>query len=249
MKVLIADDEPEAIELVRALLHSSSDEEMQVTTASEIDTIKNHLLSSTFDVAFLDIEFGNKTAFDALHGLEILPRIVFISAHDHYALEAIKHSVFDYLLKPIDPDEFEDVLQRLVSEIGAQPSHTNLDALQSIIQQVQNPKVAIPTQNGYAYYYPEELIRIEAKGAYAEVFLATGQSILVSRNLKDFEKVLSTKGFIRIHRSHLINPKFIREFSRIDGGIVELTSGVKLLISRKYKSSVISALTNGSEKI
>lgn len=249
MRVLIADDEPNSIDLVASLLHSYCHEEMHITSTTKGEEVRSQLLSKKFEVAFLDIEFGSDSIFTFLKELEELPKIVFISAHDHYALEAIKHSVFDYLLKPIDPDEFQEVVERLGDELEPFQTNADVDMLQNILQQVQNPKVAIPTQNGYAYYYPDDLIRIEAKGAYAEVFLANGQNVLVSRNLKDFERVLSSKGFVRIHRSHLVNPKFIKEFSRIDGGVVELLSGKKMAISRKYRESVISSLTQGSERI
>lgn len=253
MRVLIADDEPEAVELVSSLLDEFSFIS-EKTTTSDPNQVRELVHSQKFDVAFLDIEYPGCSAFDLLKDIENLPRVVFISAHDKYAMKAIKHQAFDYLLKPVDPDEFAEVMDRIGMEAPTSiPGNDYLLQIQRILASGHNPeqnsRIAIPTKHGFAYHLPEEIVRIEADGSYTHVFFKTGKSLLVSRNLRDFEKALSLRGFIRIHRSHLINRAYVKAFSRIDGGIIEMIDGSAITLSKKYRDTVVDELMYNVEKI
>lgn len=249
MKVLIADDEPEAVELVSSMLEEFPFVEVTAKTCDPKEA-RELMKTQPFDTAFLDIEYPGYSAFDLLEGIEKIPRVVFISAHDKYALKAIKHHAFDYLLKPIDPDEFQEVVER----IGRENDHPvggeeYIAQIQKLLAPSKDHRIAIPTQHGYVYHRPDEIVRVEASGSYTKVFLGNTEMILVSRNLKDFEKALLPKGFIRVHRSHLVNVNFVQGFSRIDGGTVEMTDGLSFHLSKKYRDSAIQELQKCCEKI
>lgn len=242
MKVLVADDEPEAVDLISTLLEKSNIP-TEIVTENRLEQVEDLLNHTEFDAAFLDIEFRNKTIFDVLQNLDEVPRLVFVSAHDHYALKAIKHSVFDYLLKPIDPLELDEISRKLYKDFNDQAPFDLKTSLHNMLNQSSfGNRVAIPTQNGYSYIDAGAIVRVEAKGAYALVVMSNEDSFLVSRNLKDFEKGLGSQSFMRVHRSHLINLAYVRQYSRIDGGVIEMSNGDQVAISRKYRDHTVQVL-------
>ena len=248
-KVLIADDEPEAIDLIAALLKPYK--EFEVVHSTEDPNKAGEIIASgSIDLAFLDIEFPGNTAFDILHNIPSTTNLVFVSAHEHYAIKAIRHSATDYLLKPVDPDDFDNVMSRVMASKKEATQESKLDWDELVtIRQLQNRKIAIPTQHGYQYYRPKDIAFLTAQGSYTELHDTTGKSIIISRNLSDFDRILSSKGFIRIHRSHLINCECIHSISRLDGGTVEMNDGKTLSISRTYKESTLKRISELSEKI
>lgn len=248
-KVLIADDEPEAIDLIAALLQPYK--EFKVLHVTQDSKMAGQIVSSgSIDLAFLDVEFPGATAFDSLENIPAKTNLVFVSAHERYAIKAIRHSATDYLLKPVDPDDFDNVMSRVIEskKDAAQESKLNWDELVTI-RELQNCKIAVPTQHGYQYYQPKDIAFLTAKGSYTELHETSGKSFIISRNLSDFDRILSSKGFIRIHRSHLINCECIHSISRLDGGIVEMNDGSTLSISRKYKEATLKRISELSEKI
>lgn len=245
-KVLIADDEPGAIDLIAALLEPFAEYEI-VATTQEPEEAKRLLLMGHIDVAFLDIEFPEVTVFDLLKDYPKHIRLVFVSAHSHYAIKAIKHEAVDYLLKPVDPDDFDEVMRRLSN--GAPPAPETKSIKETSISLLQQQRIALPTQHGYQYFPVKDICYLTAQGSYALLHDISGNNFLVSRNLTDFERILESKGFIRIHRSYLINSECINSFSRLDGGTVEMNDGTALGISRKYKESTLKRISELSEKI
>lgn len=242
-KVLIADDEPGAIDLLKALLLEHASFQIVATTQDAQEAVE-FIKSGRIDVAFLDIEFPETTVFDLLNAPPEHIQLVFVSAHAQHAIKAIKHRALDYLLKPVDPDEFEKVLHR----IEAKDQATNKLPDKSI-EELQRQRIALPTQHGYQYIAVSDISSITAQRSYAELHDIHNRRILVSRNLADFERILACKGFIRIHRSHLVNSEHIASFSRIDGGCVEMHTGQTFLLSRTYKDSALEKITALIEKI
>ena len=246
---LIADDEPEAVELVKSFLAPHTDFKIMVTTTDPLEA-RIGLESGDIDVAFLDIEFRGNTVFDIVKGMKTATQLVFISAYENYALRAIKESVFDYLLKPIDPDEFDDMIDKLRNtSISGVDVGQALNSLEQGIVSTREQRIAIPTQHGYTYYQVKDIVSVSASGSYCNLIDKDRKSLLVSRNLSDFERILSPKGFIRIHRSHLINADYMASFSRVDGGTVEMITGETFTISRKYRDKALDEINSLSEKV
>jgi two-component system LytT family response regulator len=199
------------------------------------------------DVVFLDIQMP------VLNGLELAEQIqyetseiIFTTAFDQYAISAIRFSALDYLLKPVDPVELKQAIQRAHSR----RQHTGENAaLQEMLLNIKllkgpKPKIAIASREELEFVPIEEILRCEAEANYTHIFLLSGRKMLASKTLKEFEILLEEFHFIRIHQSHLINKAFVRKLLKNDGGYVVMENGDQLPISRTRKDDVMEKLFN-----
>ena len=195
-------------------------------------------------LVFLDIQMPHTNGFELL---EKLPnknfKIIFTTAYNEYAIQAIRFSAFDYLLKPIDSDELQASVHRFLE--SQENYQQQLDLLKNIMHNIQAPsadefRLALPTKEGVHFLMPNEIVRCEAVGNYTKFFTAKNKTYLISRTLGDYDTLLSPHNFIRTHKSHLVNRKFI---SFIDhDGFVVLKDNTKVEVSRRRKEEVMTAL-------
>ncbi len=197
------------------------------------------------DVIFLDIEMPRMNGFRMLDEINELDfDIIFTTAYNHYAVDAIRISAFDYLMKPIAIKDLQNAVERLAKQ---QQLHTKdkLGVLKNSLQNTksQEEKIVIPTSDGMEFIAIHTILHIESSSNYSKIYFVDGKTILVTKLLKDFEDILLPYRFYRIHNSHLINLKYIEKYIRIDGGQVRLIDGTTLDIARRKKEEFLKLIS------
>lgn len=245
IRIVIIDDEQDAINSIELIINEYCSNAEVVGTASSASEGRNVILSKKPDLIFLDIEMPRGNGFDLL---EMLPErnfeIVFITAYNNFAIKAFKYSAIDYILKPIDIDEFVQAVDKAEKRINSsQPRDpkdiSKYDVLLENIQSSHPTKIMVPTSEGQIYLEIERILRIEAEGSYSTLFLKDKNKIMVSKNLKEFENMLSNNDFFRPHNSHLINLEHVKKYVLKDGGYIEMVDEMIVPISRRRKDSFI----------
>lgn len=197
------------------------------------------------DLVFLDIQMPGMSGFDLLQRLApVTFQVIFVTSYDQYAVKAFKFSALDYLLKPIDPDE----LIQAVHKVKDKSDSTNVThRFESLLNNIhfkagKIEKVAIPTHDGIDFFNTDDIIYCHAEGSYTTLFMVNHRKELVARTLKDFENLLSTSGFCRVHNSSLISLKHVQKYVKGEGGYVILSEGHHADISRRKKDEFLSIL-------
>ena len=243
IKALIIDDEAKAIQTLTLMCQYYIPEITEIKTTT--DPAEGILLIRNFnpDLLFIDIQMPRMNGFDLLKQIANPAfSIVFTTAHDEYAIEAIRFSALDYLLKPIDGEELRNAFDRYT----VKSNNTDLD--QSLYKnfmhnlQAKNKsdfKLALPTMQGTFFYKPEQIIRLEGEGNYTRFFFADGHSLLVAYTLKNYDSMLASHNFIRVHKSHLINISFVSGYKN---NALIMTDLSTVEVSRRRKEEVMAAI-------
>ena len=238
LKAAIIDDEQDAVEFISSIIGEYCDSLEVVGKGYNIFQGIQIIKEKKPDLVFLDVEMPNGTGFDLLNQFpEKDFDVVFITAFNHYAIKAIKFSAVDYILKPININEFIEAVNRVIKK-RSENSFRGNNSLKILLENLRSPlpsRLAIPTSDGMEYLSPKDIIRIEADRSYSWFFLNGNRKILVSTHLKEFQELLSDRHFFRSHNSHLVNLKFVKKFIRKDGGYIEMLDGSHVPISRNKK--------------
>jgi two-component system LytT family response regulator len=243
IRALIIEDEPLNREVLKGLLGMYCKEVSIVGEAESVQSGIKAIQALHPQVIFMDIELQDGTAFDILRTSDLATfQLVFTTAYDHYAVQAIKFNAIDYLLKPIDPDE----LMAAVQKLSKAPGHgrKNLDHFLTNINNPrnENPVITLSTSDSYEYIPVRDIIRCEAQGAYTKFYVRAKTSLLVSKTLKEYEPLLQPYNFFRTHQSHLINLHEVERFLKGDGGYVVLKDGAKIGVARTRRDEFLQAM-------
>jgi two-component system LytT family response regulator len=240
IKAIIVDDEPSAAEIISLLLKAEAPEIEVCSICANIDDAVKDIALHDPGILFLDVELADGTGFDILEKFAVLnARVIFITAYEHYSLKAIKHHAFDYILKPIDPNEFRKTLKDILGTIKtASPEHHLLD----YFKKLEAKKIALPTRNGYKYHDIDSIIFLEAEGSYTRVYFTGGQDALISKGLREFETPLLDKGFLRVHKSYFVNIRHVTELRKDDGGYLLMSNAKTVPLSAKNREDVFDEL-------
>lgn len=245
LKTIIIDDEPHAREKLQLLLNKYCKEVTVVATAKNAEEGLAAIKTHGPDLVFLDVEMPVHTGFDMLKQLPSINfEIIFATAHDQYAIRAIRFSALDYLLKPVDPDQLQEAVAKAAERrntIGIQKQYDVLKENLST-QSKEMEQLAIPSQQGMIFIKVADLVRCEADSNYTWFYMANKQKLVSSRTLKEYEEILTDSGFIRIHSAHLINRKHLKQYIKGEGGQVVMNDGTLLDVSRRRKPMVVDSL-------
>ncbi|MEO7313362.1 MAG: LytTR family DNA-binding domain-containing protein [Chitinophagaceae bacterium] len=243
VKILIVDDEAAAGNILKILI------EKHISTATEVkycDNPKEALeLLKTFEpsLVMLDIEMPNLNGFDFLNmATESNFDVIFTTAYDQYAIKAIRFSALDYLLKPIDVLDLQNAVNRHIIKKQNQNQQLLVSNLLTNLQQ-KDPKdfkLALSTSEGVFFYEPVEILYCEGENNYTRFVFTKQKPMLVSKTLGDYEDLLADHGFLRIHKSYLVNSKYVSSVDR--DGMVQMTDGKQLTISKRRKEAIMGAL-------
>src|SRR5688572_12832636 len=211
IKALIIDDEVKARNVLQYYLQSFVTEITEIRQADGVDNALDILTVYQPDIVFLDVEMPHKNGFQFLIEQKNPSfDVIFTTAYNQYAIQAIRFSALDYLLKPVDPDELKNAIQRHLEkrENGAQKKEL-YDNLVSNIEKkdVKDFKIAVPSAEGVYFFTIDEILRLEADRSYTHIHLVKKRPFIASKTLKHFEEMLEEFHFIRTHKSHLVNPK------------------------------------------
>jgi two-component system, LytTR family, response regulator len=242
IKVLIIDDEPSAVKTLSLLLSRYTPELNDIKQVNDATEALGLLEIYKPQLIFLDIQMPRMNGFEFLRNARSINfDVIFTTAFDQYAIQAIRYSALDYLLKPIDAVELRAAVNRFLSkqaDRSPQPLFNNL--LSNVQAARENFKLAISTTEGVFFFQPDEIMYLEAEGSYTRLHFINGKPLVASRVLKDFEEMLEVQGFIRTHKSFLVNMKFIRAIH--PDGFVELANETRVEISRRRKAEVHRAM-------
>ena len=197
------------------------------------------------DIVFLDVEMPRMNGFTMLQQLKNRDfELIFITAYDHYAIKAIKFSALDYLVKPVEVDDLKIAVQKAAQK----RTHAfGNDRLELLVQNLLNEKkehhrIAIPSLQGLQFITISDIIYLEAQSNYTTIILNDSYKLTVSKTLKDFEELLPTSVFIRIHHSYIINRNAVEKYFKGEGGQVLMKNGVILDVARRKKDEFMKAI-------
>jgi two-component system LytT family response regulator len=243
ISVVIIDDETKARTNLKELLHSVCS---SVEIIGEADGVASglQLLSRVQpDAVLLDIQMKDGTGFDLLDRLPSLDyHIIFITAHEEFALKAFRYYALTYLVKPIDPDDLLSVCRKIKKEKENKLSGQHLRHLLESVQNRKIENVALSTNEGMIYLKLKEIIRLESDGNYTFFYTSGQEKFVVSRTIKEFEELLPEDIFFRTHQSHIVNLQEVRKVLKEDGGYALMGDGTKVPISRRKKDDFLMRL-------
>ena len=241
IKAFIVDDEPLAREVVKKHLQKYSDITLVGEASDGFEALKL-IPELKPDLLFLDIQMPKISGFELLELLSDTPSVIFTTAFDEFALKAFEVNALDYLLKPIDPDELQAAIQKFI--LKHQLNYNNKHLYNNFLHNIQSPKkdfkLAISTTEGTYFLSPCDIIRLEGEGNYTNFFFINRRPLLTSKTLKEYEEILCEHGFIRIHKSHMVNCSHVVSYKNEGELIMKDNSVVE--ISRRRKEEVLNVL-------
>jgi two-component system LytT family response regulator len=242
IKSIIVDDEKHGRENLAGLLNEYCHE---IELVGEAPSVKEAIVLINRlkpDLIFLDIEMPGRNGFDLLeHFQQFDFEVIFVTAYDSYAIKAIRFSAADYILKPINYKELQNAIKKVGNILRSKNENSRLRNLLNNIQHPQNAKIGLPTFDKVEFIAVKDIIYCKSEGSYTHFYLHERQ-ILVSKNIGEFEDILSEHSFLRVHKTYLVNMIHVAAFLKIDGGTLQMSSGVKIPISRRRKENVLFEL-------
>src|SRR5690349_10161218 len=236
LRAVIIDDEEGSAHVLASMLSSHCPTVENVGSARSVPEGVLLINKVMPDLVFLDVEMPEYTGFELLNFFrEVDFEIIFVTAYSQYAIRAFEVSAIGYLLKPVEPSSLQHVISRVQTRRQQAASQQRLELLRDVLKTDEVRKIAFPMSDGLLFTEVDEIIFIEADGAYSYVYLKNGSRVLVSKKLKFFEDLLAgRRTFFRPHRSFLINVNFIRRYLKGEGTLVmDNDSNVTLSRDRK----------------
>ncbi|MBO7478268.1 MAG: response regulator transcription factor [Salinivirgaceae bacterium] len=243
MKVVIIDDEDNGRNIIRQYLSLYCDDVDIMGEANSVKSGVEMLSEITPDVLFLDIQMQDGTGFDLL---EALPqrsfKVIFVTSYDQFALKAIKFNAADYILKPVDPDEFVEAVQRVQADLAKEINDNRIDQLLTNMDNFT--RVGFPTDEGVLFVDIDDIVRCEADGGNTQVFTDNGTMFVATKNIKVYEELFADNKFLRINKTNLINTSYIDKYEKSDGGgSVLMADGVSIEVS-PYRKDDLQKMLN-----
>jgi two-component system LytT family response regulator len=246
IRTVLVDDEPRGLNTLKKLLQEYCPDIKIVAECADAETAKEKIELLEPQLAFLDISLPRKNSFDLLAELDIINfEIIFVTAHNEYTLQAFHYSAVDYLMKPIDEDLLADAVRRATRRIALNTTNNNVTALLHNLQKSQTPhemKLCIPSVKGFQVVDVKNILYCEASGSYTNFYFTDKHILCSAKTIHEYEELLSDAGFVRIHKSYLINLLHVKEYIRGEGGAVLLSNGAEVEVSRRKKDFFISRM-------
>lgn len=241
-KTVIVDDEPKNLRILKQLLQDYCPQIQVTGEAANVRMAFEVIQETQPNLVILDIEMPYGNAFDLLDSLMPIDfEVIFITAFDNYSLKAFKYSALDYLLKPVDIVELQEATTKAIQRIAGKNINQQVVNLLSNFKNTQNnlQKIAIPTMEGLVFMNVEDIIRCESNAAYTYIYSTGDEKIIASKNIKEYEELLPSSIFCRIHNSHLINLNRIKKYSKGRGGTVIMEDGAVLEVASRRRDDFL----------
>jgi len=240
---ILVDDMPQALEMLYNDISNKHPNIQIIGTASSVVEASKLLRRRQPDILFLDIMLGDGTGFDVL---EIIPdlrsKIIFVTASDAYAIKAFKFAAIDYILKPYSDEDLNNAVDKALHQL--QPKKKQLRVLQETISNPSNAptKISLHTLDKIVVVSLEEIIKCKSDNNYTTFYFENGSKMMVTKTLKYFADLLKKSHFIRVHQSHLVNTKYIKEYIKSDGGYLVLKDKSTVPVSVRKRAEVMEVL-------
>lgn len=244
-KVLIIDDENRTRNLISKMIDSFGFDVETIPEGENVQSGIQAIQKHQPDIVFIDIQMPDGTGFDVIRSIENKTfEVIFITAHEEFAIKAIKFSALDYLLKPVDTLELKSALEKALNTVDEKSEQPQFEALQQNIQPNEKRRLVLKTQESVHVIELEQIIRCEADRNYTSFFLKDGKKILVSKTLKEYETLLSGHNFLRVQQSHLINISYVDRYDKKNGGAVVMKDGSEVPLSPAKRDVFFKRLEN-----
>ncbi len=244
MNVTVVDDESSVRNAIIKLLSDEFPDVKVISSAGTLKSAYEAIMRQAPDLLFLDVELPDGNGFKLLKMISPVNfKVIFITGHQEYALDAIKVSALDYILKPFDNDELRIAVEKAREIINHDEQNLKLQALSENLRSKRILKrIILPTADNLHLVSVEDIVRAEADSNYTIFRLTEGRKIMVSRTIKEYDEMLSQSGMIRVHQSHLVNVLFIDRFVKRDGGYLQLKDGTTVPVYPLLKKKVLQAI-------
>ena len=248
LKAILVDDEKHGRENLGGILREHCP---GVKIIGEADSVKSAALlieRNKPDLVFLDIEMPNENGFQLFHHFDKPDfEIIFVTAYDSYAIKAIRFSAADYILKPINYKELVQAVNKVGDQIQRKNENLKMRELHRNLQQPENPRIGLPVGDRIEFIEIGKIIHFKGEGNYSHIYIENQKHFLVAKTLVEFEDLLREYSFVRTHKTHLVNLKHVNAYIKRDGGLLKLSNGDMVSISRRRKESVVEMLKMFSE--
>ena len=246
IRCVIVEDEEIARRVLKSLLAQYCQDVMVCAEADDVTSGKNMIEMFRPDLVFLDIEMPGGSGFKLLSMVENIDfEVVFITAYEQFAIKAIRHDALDYILKPIDPKELVAAVEKVKEAkykktLKKQYDNIlkNLDPEQLVVR-----KISLSTTDKIHLIDVDDIIRCESDNYYTKIFFKDGNSLLVSKTLKEIDQKLEEYDFVRTHKSHLVNIRYIKNFIK-DEMMVVMADDTKVPVSKRKKERILEVINN-----
>lgn len=245
IKALLIDDEPLCLDVLENDLKNHCPEVKVLKKCNSAKEGLKAIKEYKPDLIFLDIEMPWMNGFEMLEVLDNIDfDVIFTTAYDQFAVQAFRISAIDYLLKPIDKKDLLAAVQKVLRKKEPTLSKNQLDVLMdNMTPSNKSHRIALPNKLGFEFVLIKHILYCEADGNYTRFFMENKKKKLISRPMKEVEKMLSDFNFCRIHNSYLINLNQTQRYVRGDGGYVEMMDGTVLNVARSKKEELIAKIS------
>jgi two-component system, LytTR family, response regulator len=245
IRTIIIEDEQHSREMLQEMLTEHFNNIMVLAVCENAEEARAAIREHRPDLVFSDIELEKKSVFDMLQQLDSIDfEVIFTTAYEKYALQAIKFSALDYLLKPFGVNDLRNAINQYQVKLNKSQSARQFEVLFHNLKGIQrdSKKIALPTLNGLQVVSLKEIIRCQADANYTTFYFTVERKMVVTKTLKEFEDLLCEYDFIRIHNSHLINLSHVVKYTRGEGGTVTMSDGTEVDVSRRKKEEFLKRL-------
>lgn len=244
IRCLIVDDESKAREILVEMLKLYCSGVKVVGQAHNVSSAYEKINSLKPDLVLLDIKMPDGSGFDLLKKFSSIDfKVVFITAHEEYAIKAFRFSALDYLLKPIDPSDLISAVEKISELENVAGMDEQFDTFKNNYfkeETTRDKRIVLKTTENIYIIYLKDVIRCQSEKNYTYFYFADRDRIIVSKTLKEFEEILTDYGFMRVHRSHLVNLKFIERYDKTEGGLLIMTDQSKVDVSHRKKEALLN---------
>ena len=246
LKAILIDDEPRGISSMQKLLLINCPDVHVVGSCTDANEAIEMIKNFHPDLIFLDIAMPVKNGFELLKEVKGIDfEVIFVTAHNQYMIEAFHFSAIDYLLKPVEDNLLVEALERAKNRIAEKAGNKNIETFLYNLKQKQTPqkmRLCIPSLKGFQVIELDDILYAESSGNYTNLFFANQKMVCTSKPLHEYETLLEDAGFVRIHKSILVNLLHVKEYLRGEGGSVILSNGHEVEVARRKKDVFLTKM-------
>ena len=242
IKSIIVDDEKHGRENLAGILRDYCPEIEVTGQADSVETALSLIREKPPDLVFLDIEMPRANGFQLLEHLKDANfEVIFVTAHNNYAIKAIHFSAADYILKPINRNDLKVAVKKVTERIRQKHENQRIKQLYYNLSRPGDPRIGLPSCDRIEFKEVSKIIRCEGEGNYTHIWFKEGKHSLVAKTLVEFEDLLHEFGFVRVHKTHLVNLKYVTEYIKSDN-MLKLSDDEYIPVSRRRKENVLKEL-------